>query len=108
MFLKKSSDFDQELVNSFEQNLAANETAPEADKVKKAVALLSETCELLEEDDRFDKVCKKVTKAIKLLGKIVDNEDDTDEEGDEKVEEITSSEDAEKEVQEEIEEQQEE
>lgn len=95
MFIKKSSEFDKELVSNFEKILDSQEQKPECDKVKKVVSLLSEACELLEGDDKFDKVCKKIMKAIEKLADVVNCEP----------EEITSSEDAEEDVQEEIEEQ---
>ena len=113
MFLKKSSEFDSGLVNEYAEILkkagdeekpeecAENSTAPECeevDKLQKAVALLSDACSILEEDEKYSKACKKILKAIKIIEKVSKVE----------AKEITPSEDIENEVQEEIEEQTEE
>lgn len=109
MFIKKSSDFDKELVKNYDLILTANlEEANEekheelekqelgnVDKLQKAVSMLSDVCAMLEDDDKYEKVCKKITKAIKLLGEATESE----------MTEIEDSEDVEKEIQEEIEEQ---
>ena len=114
MFIKKSSDFDAELVKDYEKKLYARadldetkllgddavvETTAhemsEVDKLKKVVALLSEACAMIEDNDKYEEVCAKIMKAIKKLGKITDDE----------VVELNPSESVEKEVQEQIEEQ---
>ncbi len=122
MFIKKSSEFDSNLVDSYASILkkANDEEAAaaivgaaeveakeecedgvdeykdkETEKLQKVVTLLSDACSALEDDEKYKKVCKKIVKAIKLIDKITGSE----------AKEINSSEDVEKEVQEEIEEQ---
>ena len=109
MFLKKSSEFNASLVNEFaallkkaeESSDAPDQTsdeckkdssAPECkdiDKLQKVVTLLSDACAILEEDEKYKKVCKKIVKAIKILEKVSKVE----------AKEITPSEEVEKEVQ---------
>lgn len=116
MFIKKSSEFDANLVKDYSLILTANDENEakeeceekheeeekkelgDVDKLQKAVGMLNDVCAILEDDEKYEKVCKKVMKAIKLLGKVAEGE----------IEEINTSEDVEKEVQEEIEEQKEE
>lgn len=115
MFIKQSSEFDQKLVDDFAEILkkadestefkpedcakdASTPECDEIDKLQKAVALLSDACSILEEDEKYSKACKKILKAIKIIEKVSKVE----------AKEITPSDDVEKEVQEEIEEQTEE
>ena len=114
MFIKKSSEFDADLVKDYSLILTANEENEaheeeceekheeeekkelgNVDKLQKAVGMLNDVCAMLEDDEKYKKVCKKIMKAIKLLGKVAEGE----------IEEVNTSEDVEKEVQEEIEEQ---
>jgi hypothetical protein len=93
--IKKTAEFDAELVKQYDLILTASEDMRKTDKIKESVKLLSQACDLIEECDQktCKKACKKIKKVIGRLGKLAD----------ECVAEITPSEDAEKEVQETIE-----
>jgi DNA-directed RNA polymerase subunit L len=102
--VKSMNHYDRSLVQAFHSLMKKTEIVKSAAHkcdhgacMLKAVQLLEQACEVLENVDGTEKACKKIEKALKALGKIADLKG--------YVKEINSTEEIEKEVQEEIEEQ---
>ena len=68
----KTAMCDEELIANFQKNIIASMEISQADRLKKAVSLLSEACSLVSDIDGCEKVCKKIQKSIDKLGKCAD------------------------------------
>ncbi len=97
MFIKKSSDFDMDLVKDFQKNLAEKINPSDKEELKEVIDSLNSVCNKLEQKEGMEKVYDKVIEAIEELS-VIYEKPSSDEDP-----ELASYE-AEKDVQEDIEE----
>jgi hypothetical protein len=95
MIIKKSSDYDYDLVQDMKSRLEAINAAPsDNDDIDEAIAKLNDACALLEGKSGMDDICDKITDAIEGIAVHFEKPS---------VDEIASSKEVEEDVQDEIE-----